>query len=365
MMKSFATMLVLLTLSVCSASSSACLFPCFPTYSAGYYGWGNRCGYPAYPAYRYGYAPSYGVSYGGYGGGCANGSCGTTYTAGYPAYTGGCCNSCGLSSCCGGCSTCGTTGCSANCISSDRVITDPTPDPLSDDKTYSDPDRGYDRDLDRNLGRDRRTDDPIAPGGASRPETQDDFRGSDRDWNPRGTDSDPLDDDFGSGGMFGAESRKPPMEDGAREFGADPDDIPAGTADPDAGAGGGEDAGIIDRSASKPAITDPLKEEQGGDDDVDAAAEDAPAPAPPSTEDADDSGAEETEDVLSPETSVAPRARMIFASQSATRSRLHDVVRPGFARRVPVAQTRISSSEKKQQPARWISVPRPAGRVRL
>ncbi|MCR9199481.1 MAG: hypothetical protein NXI04_12615 [Planctomycetaceae bacterium] len=355
------TLAAALALFVCTASSSACLFPFYPTYSTGYYGWGNgwgnRCGYPAYPAYRYaGYAPA-GVSYAPYGG-CASGACGVPYSAGYVGYSNGCCNTCGMSSCCGGCSTCGTTGCSANCLPSGSVITDPTPDPLSD-KTFRDSE--YDRDR-----RDREPlDDDFGAGGrSSRPDPADDFgaTGGSRDWEPnRRTAPDPLDDNFGSDNMFGeSESRKPPMDE-PREFGADP---PADDSD--------ADSGVIDRSANKPPVSDPLEGEGAGEpagtgEGAPAGGEDGATPAA-GEGDSETGGtaAEDDEDLLPPErpVSVSPRRRMIFASQSATRSSLHDVVRPGFARRAP-ATTRVSSSEPKQAAPRWISVPMPAGRVRL
>lgn len=356
------TTIVLLT---CTATCSACWFPFFPTYSAGY-GWGGRsCGYPAYPSYGYrGYAPGgYGYSPG-FSGGCANGSCGVPYSANYVGYNSGCCNTCGVSSCSGSCNTCGVTGCSANCLPSGVISSDPTPDPVGG-KTFADPDpdSGYDsdrrdRDLDRDFGGSGIDRDPPRPRGSSRPggarDPDDDFGVDNSRWTPNGGGDSSTD----SNEMF-RESNRPAIDD-ERTFGGSDGEVP-GTGGTGTGTGTDPDGGVIDHNTNRPPISDPLEGEDGATEGT-TPGENTPAEA--ESEDPDtDSG-----DVLPPEppSAFAPRTRMIFASQSATRSNVHDVLRPGFTRRVPTSDsTRLSSSNGKQRAPRWISVPMPAGRVRL
>lgn len=343
-------MIKLLTATVVTvalvSTSSACWFPFFPTYSAGYAGWG----YPA-PAYNYAsYAPSFGYqqSYG-----YSPISYGVPYSASYGGFSSTCCNTCGLSSCCGTCGNSGAigfasygSGCasdcvSANCIPSD-VVNKPVPDSVgggaADDrrdlpKTYEPP-QAKDPLDDRAPWPGDRT--PALDGGRG-----DDFgrgrsegagTGSDRGL-PNPTDG------WGSGRPGGA-------SDGGGMFDElDRNGRKVPMSDPEL-----SEPALIDQTGYKPPMSDPMKLEEGTGEE-----------ASPATEDPD---------LIAPEAPVesALRSSIFYASNTNFRSSHFDVLRPqrtvgNSNQRAPVTQ--ISTSKKIQQAPRWISVPMPVGRERI
>lgn len=336
MKRNFAFVAVCSLMTICSSASACCLFPFFPTYSAGYPMFGLAP--PVYPAANYysaAYAPSY--SYGGpsyYSGGCSTG-CGTNYSASYGSYsTSGCCNEC-----VSGCGTIG--GCAGgNCMGSNCVGTEirsrPEPDPQldRDPRTFGNDD--YDRDLidnrrddlydDRNRRDDPPRRDPMDDDSFGRTRGDSNTRDSSDDWSPSSGFDDPLlnNDRGGSGTGFDdplyRDGRKPPMDDGTMAPAADPMNDP-----------------IIDRSSRKPPMSAPVIEEEPTDSDDGR----NPSDLLPSADDAE------------------PKSTSIKEATSFVRL-------AGYSRQKERAtSSQISSSRNKQRAPRWISLPAPAGRIRL
>lgn len=337
-------MRILLALIVSAAftpqASACCLFPFFPTYSAGYYGWGA-------PAYSAGYGPGYySAGYApmqyGYGGGMM-------YSASYAGFSSNtsCCPSpcvqdacCGSS--CGGCSSC-TSG---NCTPTE-VRKEPVPDPLSNERDSSDKRPGRE-------GYDSTVPDPLdtfsRPNRGTDGLTDPDLGGGGSQWTPPGTGGRRTE----PGGTFGGGSD--PLDD--RTFrGGSGTEAPFFNQDPDPSSG--TPGGTINRGANKPPMNLPIDE---------AAEPETPVLEQSSEEDA---GTEvRPEDFLAPETgnTTASRLRPLLSDLQA-RSSHSDVLSmqrlAGRSNSSRTQATQISSSKPQQKPAQWISVPLPAGRVRL
>lgn len=345
-----------LSVAFCS-SCSACWFPFFPCYSAGYPGWGM-----ARPAYSFGYPPSCGN---GYSAGYAPYSVGyAPYSSGYPgtlSYGGGC-STC-ASSCGGSCGStvnylggvnlgCGSDCGSVNCVPDSNIVNRPVPDKSNDVP----PSNIYEGDSDRedepkrpwSLDGDRDLD--STSGGTDR---SGDFRGSGAgsgsgldsgNWQNRRTRGSDI--DSGSGTMFGTDtdepdrpstfggsSRRPTMEE-PTTYG------PEGTGEPD----GSE---VINRGANKPPMSDPLSTDE----------EAAPDP--------NDDG-----DLLAPEpeTPTARRSHLFFASHRELRSSHSEVAprqRLAGNREGNSRTSRISNNNRRSKATRWISLPMPVGQARL
>lgn len=343
-----------------ASSSSACWFPFFPTYSAGYAGWG----FPA-PAYSYAsYAPSYG-----YQNNCnyaPSASYGVPYSASYGGFsTSMGCNTCGQSSCCGTCNNISTVGfanygagCANNCLSTNCIPSDivnkPVADPIggasdrnrpADDNRNSRPADDNTRERPSTYEPPRANDppEPLWPSGRDSGSRDSDRSG---DFGPRrsreGTDSGGLIDNPDrawerSGAGEGTDNtegnplfredrvRKPPM--------GEPEDADA-TGD------------LIDQTGYKPPISDPIMQEEGGaveSEDPDLIAPEEPAES-------------------------ARRSSIFYASNTRFRSSHSDVLRPqrtagNVSKRSPFTQ--ISTSRNSQRAPRWISVPMPLGRERI
>ena len=319
------------------------MFPFFPSYSAGYYGWGA-------PAYAAGYSPGfYSASYApmqyGYGSG-------VPYSASYAGYGSlSCCPSpCAQTSCCnnscgGGCASC--TG--SDCIPSE-VRKEPIPDPLSrdrdllDDRSNSGTDSGRDYESREPDSRDQfnrpgtggssgsnldsNTDRWTPPGTGSRSNSAAPTYGSDRDL---------LNNDRSYRSNSGNDSSL---------FGADPEPERNGPPATEP----------MDFNARKPPMSIPLEE--------------TPPTEPAAVE--ENLGTESSpQDFLPPDMSRAGQSSMMQArlTDSQLRSSHVDVLsmqrlagRPALG---SVQATQVSSSQKSARPAQWISVPLPAGRVRL
>lgn len=358
-----------------SSASACCLFPLFPTYSAGYPSFGvARPFYPAANYYSASFAPSYGY-YGGQafsGSNCATGCNNLGYTANYASFAPS--NSCGqCNTGCGQCNTgCGQcvsgfgsfSGCAnGNCAGSNCIGTEirsrPEPDAdfdRQDPRTF-----GSEDDRDRDLNRDRRDDldyDRRNPDTTPRTNPMDDdsFGRSDApdsrgNWNPAdddrdsfdrrdtaplrndGRDFDPMADPLGGDDLNGGRrtpgfdgfdsptdfrGQKPPIGDGA--LGTDANPV-------------GE---TINRSSRKPPISAPVGEE-----------------AAPVDSDRDP-------------TDVLPKADDSDSQTTSLREGRSFVRLAGYSsNRQNAVTSKISSSKGKQRAPRWISLPAPVGRVRL
>lgn len=320
-MKHIRIAIVLLTCSaLCLPASACCLFPWMPTYS-GYGGYGCN-----YRPMGYGYA------------GWGYRNCG--YVAAPCAVS---CNPCCESSCCG-------SSCGSSCIPG-GVRKEPVPDDISREKRSRDNDdgdrtfRGRDFGDDSDFGTD-----PTFGSESGRGDAGDDFgRGSGSDfgggeaerWTPgggtdgSGTGSGTLLDDIPDGSDFGgSSSRKPPT------------DVPEATDDSDGSAA--DDFESTEHGTRKPPVSDPIHESEAGDS----------------------SSGEDSTEFLSPSRRAGrTTADRRFLTHRELRSSHFGVV---SARRLaldrkPVASEAkaLSSGVKKDPSPRWISVPMPAGRVRL
>jgi hypothetical protein len=317
---------IALCLLMAPSASAWCLFPHFPTYGAGYGGWGSGYAYAppsfyGYNNYRYAGYGYRGYRYAGYG--SFNSACGTCVTtAGY----GGC-----------GISNCGTNSCFTNACCDTLTSTSTSGKPATD----------------ANADESDRT---FAPTGSNDAidSTYDDTPPVD-DSAPRGDFSAPS-----SSGIDWTKPRNPttgePAKDAASAapapFGTDDslrtDDtelIPPNEFDP------------LNRDTNKPPISNPVDEEA-----TDASSEEAPTAEQDSTGSLGGDG--DIKDFLSPEASV-DRASV---SRSFRSSHVDVISMPrlaGDSRSVRSSHTLIFSSRQKQRPARWISVPPPNGRISL
>ncbi|MEQ9409508.1 MAG: hypothetical protein RIK87_17365 [Fuerstiella sp.] len=304
-------------------ASACCLFPFFPTYRAGYGGWG----YAYAPAYNYGYSAPYSVSYGG-SAACCGSSCG--------------------SSCCGT-SCCGTSCCGSSCAGGSCISTETrkeaVPDPISNesDPAPADPrtfgSEGYDRNPADGGRRDDRSDDFRGGGTGSGLDTPEEARPWDRSRDSSGgaggteSPSQPFDFDAdipGRGGFDGSSSSNKPATEGTE---------------------GG--SSIIERGANKPPINVPLEEDTSSDDGTDADA-DTKAGVTPGTETT-------PQDFLPPEDATTSDARAYRTSHFGVVSFKRLAAGSEAARGTA---TMISSGESKEAALRWISLPAPIGQVR-
>ena len=152
----------------------------------------------------------------------------------------------------------------------------------------------------------------------------------------------------------------------------------------------------IDQTVRKPPVTAPVEEEMPEEEPATtepaAATEEAPTEPPAPADEAsgtpaavDDAVSDESpfepkdgvDDFLAPEDSDTSAMRFLrFASQRFRSSHTDGVRMNRLAGRAPmhtisarkvskVSSSRVSSSRREEAPARWISVPRPAGRVQL
>lgn len=330
-------------------NASACWFPWAPTYSAGYGPW-------AAPFGGYGY----------YGGGY--------YGAGYPTYTAGyygygyspqccvaapvCCDACGTD--CG--STCGGSCPGGSCAGVGTLK--PTSDPISAPKDrISEPPREEDTLTDpmKTFGG---TDEPPRPYERTEPAKEDDML--DGFSTPR--------DGFGASPDRGS----PEQPEGWNRSGN-------GRSAPVTDPGADEIDKLFDdadklfnedgvRGTNRIPMTDPIKDGASGAEDAGAAEESAnPADTGAAT---GNSGLQIPSDQNQPGTSEflgAPETgqsamRVLRVSATQLRSRHSDITgtqRLAVERSSAGRTVRISDSNKSDQPLRWISVPRQAGRVQL
>lgn len=329
---------VVMTVCLAGQSASACFyFPYMPF--AGHSAWGA-----GYAPVNYGYA-SYG--YASYGGGCCDTGCGV-YSASYQSYGNAGCSTCG--DCCSG--TCGSTfshganygGCS-NC-GSDCIGTESRKIPEPDSEYNKDaPTRKYGPADDRDLSDGFDAREPSRPRNDSDYETEAertrrlererldrDLDRTDRE-RPNFLDRDPG--DWNPAGPGSAPTERSRFED--------PADLGRGRTDnltdpmP-------SDAPFTDRFNNKPPMPEPSDMPPPVDHDV-------RKPAMPPIEEGI-----EAEDFLPPE--PAEDARTSHA----------DVLKmPRLAEHTRTrtqTTSKVSSSQSKQAPARWISLPLPAGRAR-
>ena len=331
-MSAMAVLLALLP----QTASAWCLFPVFPTYTAGYGGWG-------YPAW--GYAPAYS----GYGYGAGN-CCSTGYGVRYSGVS-------YSSPACGNCCSSGCSSCSGSSISSEK----PVPDPISDR------DQKIDSDRDRSLERYKS---PRGRSGGSVKDSEplDGFRGSgsrrnpgDRDWGESLPDRAPIDSNAGEDfaplpGDFGGERLNGDREN-SRSF--KPETTAPDFENP---------ADPVEHNTKKPPMNPPVSETNPG---TQSPASEEMKSAPPSDGNGVKLGPETTpEDFLSPESpKVKASATRTMLSARQMRSSHHDlrsVKRLAQRSRYQKgAVTQISSSEIKSPAPRWISLPRPVGQARL
>lgn len=348
-----------------SSASACCLFPFFPTYSAGYPSFGVAR--PIIPAPNY-YSASYAPAFGYYGasaysgGNYAAGCCNTGYVTNYGAFP--TLNSCGqCNTGCGTCNSCcgqyssgfGTVGgcANGNCAGSNCVGTEirSRPEPDSefnqrdrDPRTFeNDRDRRDDSDYDRRAPVDSDRPDPLGPDSFDR---ANDPSNDQNDWNPSGNDRrnnrvrpndasgiDPMGDfDLNGRGtapgfdeLNGADDflgRKPAVGDGAIAPTTDPMNEP------------------VNRSSRKPPMSDP----------VDAETEEGEVPFEIDRD---------PTDVLPKTDESEAKTTSIHEGRSFVRLAGHSSAPQKSASK------QISANQKKQRPVRWISLPVPAGRVRL
>ncbi len=382
--------LVVGLLLVLAPASQACWWPFFPAYGAGYAPWApTYAGYgPSSAGYYGGYPP---VSYASY---AAPVNYAPAYSAGYASYSsasysaGGC-----AVACCDPCTSCGSAcgpgcvgaACGAACTGVETGTLRPAADPISNTGT------GRTRDSETRDPRDER--DPL------------DER--DRRSTPRGYES-PTDEGPGSRGTFENDTSAPLFNDdtgrdmfgpsnestgigGARGSGWGQTQDRSGT--PAQGSGNAVDDILNQRlddqfpefrRTNRPPITEPVEEDGSTDDTSDGTAaeprdaenpesdNDATAPVPP----ASDLGREVSpQDFVSPPTSEDENAavRPLMMAQGKLRSNHFDVIsvrRLAAESRDPQngtgrPDTHLSDTTSNTRPLRWISVPAPAGRVRL
>ena len=329
---------IALCLLMAPSASAWSLFPYYPTYGAGYGGWGAGYAYAprsfyGYNNYRYAGYGYRGYSYAGYGG--FNSACGTCGTCGTAA-------SC--SSCNSGCSTCTTTagygswGVSNGFTNACCGTTSPTStsDKPATDINTDDADRTF------------------APAGTDATDsTYDDAPVRVDDAAPSGDFSAPST----SSGIDWTKPRNPATSEPA-EADSSTEPAPFGT---DNTEGSGlippKEFDPLNRDTNKPPISNPIDEEG-----TDAAGEEAPAAEQGST---GSQGSDvDVKDFLSPESSVdRASASRVFRS-----SHVDVISMPrlaGDSRSVSSHRTLVSSGRQEQRPARWISVPPPNGRIRL
>jgi hypothetical protein len=326
---------IALCLLMTPSASAWCLFPYYPTYGAGYGGWGAGYAYAprAYNNYRYAGYGYRGYSYAGYGG--FSSACGTCGTAA----------SC--SSCNSGCSTCTTTagygGCGISNCCTNSCFTDACGGTSTSGKPATDANTD---DSDRTF----------APAGNDATDSTYDDAPPVEDAAPSGDFSAPST----SSGIDWTKPRNPTTTEPAGD-GSPTSPAPFGTND----GLGTEDSGLIapkefdplNRDTNKPPISNPIDEEA-----TDESSEEAPAAEQGSTGSL--GGEVDIKDFLSPEASV-DRAS---ASRSFRSSHADVISMPrlaGDSRVVRDSRTLVSSSRNEQRPARWISVPLPNGRIRL
>ncbi len=386
-MKSLMTA-VALTVSIGSQSVSACFFPFFPTYTAGYAPWGMGWGVPYRPV-AFNYAPQYAPSY------APAANCGTgcgTYSAGFQGFNasqflsnpisygyGSGCNSCG-NACGGGCGVIGNVvnyggcdnGCGTECIGTETRKVPEADEIYNSDRAPRTFDGNRDDRTDRRDTRDRIESDGFRP----RSDSDSGFgsrREDERDWNPSGPErndrrntrpedrsipglnrsefgeerggfgSGSIDDDLGRPPLTSPNERTSP---GSGGLGREPfEGFPGGGSGterlnrkPEVDAGS-VDAAPIEQSLRKPEMPDIEA------DDAGSATTEAPAP---DANDKDFLPADETAFNRSSHFEILKMPRL--AGRSTNRR---------------VSATKVSSSRKKQLPPRWISIPMPAGRVRL
>ena len=370
-MRSILVSIITVTLAVSPQNATAyCLFPLFPTYTAGYGGWG---------------APGwgYGQSYASYGGG--------HYTAGYGGYgysnvgsccqPSPCCDPCSTGSCAGG--SCPGGSCAGDAVSSGKPVPDPD---LDNDRRELDRREIDRRELDQRDDRDRKSrtfgdDEGYRPRSLRDSEDredkfedrQDNFgrsgtgNGDSTDWDKSRKSDEPYSDENSGTDPL----RKEPLD----EFRRDRFELKRDSFDDF----GGESDDL--RKSKKPMETDPLKSEDPVDQEVkkpviEPGASDAPAPAgSESAIDSDQSSSElgnetNVQDFLEPE-SRKPEAslRRSLLSQTESRSSHFDVrsIRrlAGTTKNRTEGITLISSSRVEERLFRWISLPAPDGQSRL
>lgn len=361
-----------------SSASAFALFPFFPTYSAGYpsYGFGGPT-YTGANFYSASYAPAFGFAgrpafWGGNSAGCCNTGPTVNYAAFQAPQTCGQCNT-GCGQCNTGCGQC-NTGCGhcnagfgsfsgyasgncadGNCVGANCIGTEirsrPEPDQdfdRDDRRTFGTDDNPrreseFDRRDDPNYNRraiDSNQPDPLGNDSFNRSTTPPDplDTDADTDWNPsagsrRG--SDRLDnsrrrDDFGGGGSAPGFNdfrdpedflgRKPPLDEIGTEATPNPLTDPA-----------------IDHSARKPPVSFPIGEEGQQVD--------------PS-------------DFLPKASDLEAKATSFHEGRSFVRLAGYSAGQQKSAAS-QVSSSQVSSSRSKQRTPRWISLPVPAGRVRL
>ncbi|MEO2019272.1 MAG: hypothetical protein ABGZ53_33475 [Fuerstiella sp.] len=323
--------IALCLLSVESVSAGS-MFGYYPTYSAGYYGWGT--GYasarPFYGVSNYRYT-GYGYrnfGYASYGGG--NSGCGTCGTA---VSYGGCNSGCGTVVGYVGCgvTNCCTNACYTNCgaSTSNRPQTDTDTDTDSSNRTFEADDaeetgQGYD---------DFPAEDEKPGGDFSAPSS------SGTDWTePRNRTGGESSDDRSSAppSLFNPDGSLRTIDDGL---------IPPNEVDD-----------VQDHGVNKPPVSDPVDEDEADD----ASGEEN------SAEQGDTGlGTEvDVKDFLSPDTSV-DRASVSRSFRSSHIDVLSMHRLAGDSRNAGTSRVLVSSSSQQQRPARWISVPLPNGRIRL
>jgi hypothetical protein len=309
------------------SASAWCLFPYYPTYGAGYGGWGAGYAYAprsffGYNNYRYAGYGYRGYSYAGYG--SFNSACRTCGTAA----------SCG--SCNTGCSTCVTTAGYGGCRvpaccpnSSSSTSGKPDTDINADDsgRTFA----PADNDASDSTYDAAPTDDTAPSGDFSAPPSS-----SGIDWtkprNPAGNDTS-ADDTSAPPALFG--------DDTADDSGL----VPPNTFDP------------LNRDTNKPPVSTPIDEDATDD----STKEDTSATEQGNT---GLGGKADVRDFLSPDR-VIDRSSVTHSFRSSHADVMSMPRLAGEARDMRSGPTLVSSSRQEQQPPRWISVPLPNGRIRL
>lgn len=339
-MRSFVVSLAtILITAIPQTGSACCLWPFFPTYAAGYGGYG----YPAYgyaPAYYGGYAPA------GYGNCGSCGSCGyaaPTYTSGYAGYGISCGSGCCESSSCG--------SIIAAPVSSGKPVPDPISDRDRDNRTYEPPrdDREPLDGFDRSDSLDRDRDRLNSNGDWDRSRDRDRGFELDRDLDTNMPDFDRNRSDLNN------------LNDTAPFRGSNRPEIDSDIEPP-----------TIDRSSNKPPMNTPVEEDTPVPPASESNGSQPEEPANNATEGASGDGGEETapEDLLPPEQgATSASANRMQLTERELRSSHYDVrnIRrlAWTSRTRPAKVTQISSSQNKQHPLQWISVPLPEGRNRL
>jgi hypothetical protein len=320
---------IALCLLMAPSASAWCLFPYYPTYGAGYGGWGASYAYapPAFYGSNYRYA-GYGYrgyNYAGYGN--FNSACGTCR----PAAACNTCNSgCGVSNCC-------TNSCFTNASCGTSTSGKPATDNVNTGDVNTD-----------------ESDRTFAPAGNDAADsTYDDA---------------PARDDAGTGGDFsappsssGIDWTKPRNPTTSQPAEGDSSAPPALFGDDNA-----DDSGLVppktfdplNRDTNKPPISIPIDE-----DGTDGSPDETPSAEQGGTGSSLEGGAD-IKDFLSPESSV-DRATTFRSFRSSHADVISMPRLAGDARVVRGSRTLVSSSRNEQRPARWISVPPPNGRIRL